>query len=420
MVTRIDAHFGNILAALEEQGVAENTLVIFQSDNGGPNGRSNAVFDANGGLRGHKGSIYEGGIRVPWVMRWPAVIHQRSRLRAGSHSDHVVDASDLLPTFCELAGTPAPVGVDGVSIAPSLVGDGDQRRREFIIHEAWDGQSIIRGNDKLVRTGESSLALYDLEADPAEERNLAEQRPELVRELQRLLLGERVDEPAGFANTYHRWIGGDGGVTSRSEHWSDYVYANAGVTYVSDRGAPQVSWIARMENVGEQPAAARGDADLEFLGLEILGRTAEQRLELEHGVQLTGRNEIRISKHGHLKINGGTVSSLRWVDLQPGGTLSGNGTIDADLYAHGTLIVTVGDNNEVPWQVRGEVKLAGPLAVTREAHHRLRPGDRFTILLADRVTGSFDNPTQQVVAEDGTRFSIEYTDNAVTLTVQKR
>ncbi len=132
MVTRIDAHFGNILAALEDpnndgdtsDSVADNTLVIFQSDNGGPSGKSNVEFDANGGLRGTKGSIQEGGIRVPLVMRWPAKITTNSTLKAGTNSDMVVDVTDLLPTFCELAGAPIPLGIDGVSIAPTLLGTG--------------------------------------------------------------------------------------------------------------------------------------------------------------------------------------------------------------------------------------------------------------------------------------------------------
>ena len=420
MVTRIDAHFGNLLAALEEHGVAENTLVIFQSDNGGPAGQNNVVFDANGGLRDHKGSIHEGGIRVPLVFRWPAKINDNSQLRAGSHSDRVVDGTDLLPTFCELAGTPSPVGIDGVSIAPTLLGEVGQRPREFIIHEAGSGNSIIRGNHKLVRGKNASLMLYDLDADHAEEKNLADQHPELVRELEALLLGERVDEPQGFANTYHRWTGPDGAITSDSDHWSDYRYANNGITYISDRGAPQLSWIARIENVGDQSAVARGDADLEFLGLEIVGQSADQRLELDRNVNLHGRNEIRVSNRGHLSLNGGTVSSLRWVDVQSGGTLGGTGTLDADLYTRGTLLVSLANRSDQDtpcFQIHGEANLAGKLEVTTGASRASRPSESELVLRAERIVGRFENPGDEVLAEDGTRFSIGYTENSVTLTV---
>ena len=98
-MTRIDAHFGNILAALEDpnndgdtsDSVADDTLVIFQSDNGGPAGRNNVQLDANGSLRGNKGSVYEGGIRVPLVMKWPEKITAESTLKVGISTAQVLD-----------------------------------------------------------------------------------------------------------------------------------------------------------------------------------------------------------------------------------------------------------------------------------------------------------------------------------------
>ena len=114
---RIDAHFGNILQALEDpngdgdrsDSVADNTLVVFSPTMEDRGGSNREQLDANGGLLGSKGSIYEGGIRVPTIMCWPNRITGESKLKAGSNSDLVLDCSDLLPTFCELAG--APVGV---------------------------------------------------------------------------------------------------------------------------------------------------------------------------------------------------------------------------------------------------------------------------------------------------------------------
>jgi arylsulfatase A-like enzyme len=328
MVTRIDAHFGNILAALEDpngdgdpsDSVAGDTLVIFQSDNGGPQHPANQEFDANGGLRGNKGQIYEGGIRIPTIMRWPTRITADSTLQAGTNSNRIMDVSDLLPTFCDLAGVPTPVGIDGVSLAPTLLGVGHQRKRDFLIHEAGNSQSIIRGKIKLIRS-KSGISLYDLDADPAETTDIAADHPALVEELTELLLGERVAEPRGFANTYHRWTGKHGDATSDADHWSDYVYANAGITYMTDAGAPRVSWNAIMENTGTAAAEANGDADLEFLGLEIRGQAARQTLVLGPGVNLNGRNEVRISNNGCVSLDGGTISSLRWVETRPGGTL---------------------------------------------------------------------------------------------------
>jgi arylsulfatase A-like enzyme len=364
MVTRIDAHIGHILAALEDpnhdgdnsDSVVQNTLVIFQSDNGGPGGSNHNVFDSNGGLRGTKGKIQEGGIRVPLVMRWPKMIHSKSKLKAGTQCAKVVDITDLLPTFSELAGVPIPPSIDGVSIAPTLRSDGHQRQRNFIIHEASNGQSIIRGKYKLVRTRvkgskNTPLELFDLEVDHTEKSNIAAKHPELVNELHELLKGERVTEAKGFANTYHHWIGSENGKLSNSANWSDYSYANEGITYLSDNGAPRLSWTARIENKGNKHAKARADIDLEFLGLEIssVSKTATQTLTLEKGVRLTGRNEIRISSNGKVVLNDANLTSLRWVDVYPGGSLLGSGTVDAALYNDGEVSIS----NHKPLLVTG-------------------------------------------------------------------
>lgn len=396
MVTRIDSHFGNILAALEDpngdgdmsDSVADNTLVIFQSDNGGPGGANNTVYNANGGLRGNKGSIHEGGIRVPLIMRWP------KHIKAGSRSDQVVDVTDLLPTFCELAGVKVPLGIDGLSIAPTLTGKGSQRQREFIIHEAGNGQSIIHGKDKLVRSasgrkkkaGPLKFTLYDLESDHGEKNDLAAANPKLVKELKTLLLGERVDEPRGFANTYHHWTGEDGALTSDAGNWSDYQYANAGVIYTTDNGAPQLSWVAEIENSGRSVAVAKADADLEFLGLEISGSStgAEQVLNLGSRVNLTGRNEIRLSKGGHLKVDGGTVSTLRSLDLAAGATLSGYGKVVGDVDNKGTIVF-----DGRPLEVDGEIKLGGTLLVKANLGKN-SPFDFVPAIKSKSIIGAFD------------------------------
>ncbi len=452
MVTRIDAHFGNILAALEDpnndgdtsDSIAANTLVIFQSDNGGPRGNNNVELDANGGLRGSKGKIQEGGIRVPLVMRWPAKITANSALKAGTNTNMVVDVTDLLPTFCELAGVPSPLGIDGISIAPTLLGSGHQRQRDFIIHEAGNGQSIIRGNYKLVRSKRSPLQLYDLEADHSEASDIAADHPELVKELETLLLGERVTEPRGFANTYHHWTGKDGATTADPDNWSDYTYANAGITYITDDGAPQLSWTARIENSGSEPNIARADADLEFLGLEIRGNAknhASQSLVLGPEINLTGRNEIRLSSDATLTVDNGTVSSLRWIDIHPSATLNGTGSIDASIFNNGSVAVTGNGTRNLSvsadyhqsananlhlsliapkkpaFLVTGDATLAGTLTVTIGAGFTPVPGESYTVLTAHKITGSFANPGDAVVATNGTRFAIRYSDSTVTLAV---
>jgi arylsulfatase A-like enzyme len=456
MVTRIDAHFGNILAALEDpnddgdtsDSVADNTLVIFQSDNGGPAGKNNIQLDANGGLRGNKGSVYEGGIRVPLVMKWPAKITAKSTLTAGTSTDRVIDITDLLPTFCDLAGVPCPVGIDGVSIAPTLLGSGHQRQREFIIHEAGGSSSIIKGRHKLIRSvskrsKELTLELYDLQADHSEKHNIASDHPALVKELNALLLEERVAEPKGFANTYHRWTGKDGESMSNPKNWSNYNYSNADITYMSDAGTPQPSWTARMENSGTSPNNVKSFVSRKFLGLEIKGNSktkAIQSLVLAPKVHLTGLNEIRLSPHSSLTINGGTVATRRWVDVSPNATLQGTGSIIGTVYNNGSVFVTqsfltingdyhqsvsallnlnVNETEQVPFHVEGTTLLTGKLAITARNGFKPEANIPFTILTANHVNGKFSNSDDTVVASNGNRFTIRYSDSAVTLTADQ-
>ena len=447
MVTRIDAHFGNILSALEDpnndgntqDSIAKDTLVIFQSDNGGPSGNNNVELDANGGLRGNKGQIYEGGIRVPLVMRWPARINTTSALQAGTQSPKVVDITDLLPTFCELAGAETPLGVDGVSIAPTLLGDGYQRQRDFVIHEAGNRQSIICGKHKLIRSGKSSLQLFDLGADRAEANDIADKHPKLAKHLEALLLGERVAEPKGFANTYHHWTGSKGGKTSDADNWSDYEYSNAGVTYMTETGAPQLSWTARIVNSNSKPNTAHGDIDLEFLALEVRGSTAgAQSLVLGKGVNLTGRNEVRIAAKGRLVVDGGQVDSLRWVETYSGGTLSGSGRINSTVYNSGVVDVTNADssgfdvsgdyrqttsgkiriavgNNQPALRVAGTVVLNGTLEVSAGESLSLKSGSSHAVIRGKSITGRFNDPSDQVKLADGTQLTIRYLETAVTV-----
>jgi hypothetical protein len=358
----------------------------------------------------------------------------------------IIDVTDLLPTFCELAGATVPLGIDGVSIAPTLTGKGRQRHRQFLIHEAGNGQSIIRGKYKLVRplTKKSigALQLYDLVADRAESTNIAARHPKVVKELEALLLGERVAEPKGFANTYHTWQGGDGGKTSDPKNWSDYVYANAGITYQTDDGPPQLSWTARVENKGGRASRAQVDTDLEVLALEVRGAgpNARQTLALGPNVNLTGRNEIRLSAHSTLDVNGGVVSSLRWVEIQPEAALRGKGKVDAVVYNKGELEITGGNRPALrvsgdylqgadallslelaggktpPLQVDGRAVLQGELRIGSAKLSQSTDDKPITILAAQQVSGTFSNPGKEVIALDGTRFVIGYSETKVTLT----
>ena len=123
MVQDVDETVGRVSDELERLGLTDNTILIFSSDNG-PHlggGHDTELFDSNGILRGHKRDLYEGGIRVPFIARWPGPIE------AGSTSDHVSAMWDLMPTFCEIAGTIPPEGIDGISFLPALLIAKDKR-----------------------------------------------------------------------------------------------------------------------------------------------------------------------------------------------------------------------------------------------------------------------------------------------------
>ena len=423
MVTRIDGHFGNILDALEDpnqdgdtsDSIAANTLVIFQSDNGGPGGRNNSSFDANGGLSGTKNKIQEGGIRVPLVMTWPAMINASSSLKSGSTTDRVVDVTDLLPTFCELAGVLPPVGVDGVSIAPLLTGKGIQRNREFIIHEAGNGKSIIRGKHKLVLTGKG-YELYNLVNDPAEKRNIAGKNKSLVKELAALLLGERVDEPKGFANSYHFWMGKEGEGISKENVWSDYTYENAGITYFTDAGKPNEAWIAHLFGRESDRRKAIADKDLSVLAIAVHGPSANAVQEFEIGEDKTvhGRNEVRVGPHGLIELNGGVISSMRWLDIVEDGCLTGHGTIDADLYIDGKYQPRIVENGP-SLSVKGAAVLSGKI-LPMHNQTGLKHMNKYLLIKASSVTGKFDHP-EQVMEIFGKKYRLSYTADEVWATL---
>jgi hypothetical protein len=366
------------------------------------------------------------------------MITETSELKRGTSTDMVMDVTDLLPTFCDLAGTEIPLGLDGVSLAPLLTGKGERRPRDFLIHEAGKGHSIIRGDHKLIRRPDGDVEVYDLAKDPSETFNLAKKFPAITETLGKLLTEERVDEPKGFANTYHHWKSKDGAKLSKAGNWSDYAYANEGITYLEDDGAPQLSWTAHLRNLRKGSNTAVADKDTDFLALEVgAADGGSQTLEIGDGVTVTGRNEVRVSDGGTIDIEGGKVSSVRWVDVKKGGTLHGAGSVEGILYNDGTVavvpsamaetLVVTGDYREEGVsrlhleiagkgiEVEGEAELAGFLSV--ETVPRAKVGELYEILSADSVTGRFSNSDDRVRAGDGTELRVGYEAGRVTLKV---
>lgn len=195
MITRMDADVGKILAALRERGQDQNTLVIFTSDNGPhrEGGHNPEFFGSSGPLRGIKRDLYEGGIRVPFLVRWPA------RIRPGQVSDQVVAFWDLLPTLAEAAGLRPPAGIDGISLLPAWLGQAQPRGHEYLyweFHERGFQQAVRTGDWKAVRLGpDQPIELYNLKEDPGERRNVAAQHPDVVERIRRILAQARTESP---------------------------------------------------------------------------------------------------------------------------------------------------------------------------------------------------------------------------------
>lgn len=201
MITRLDAYVGEILAKLDEKGLSENTIVIFSSDNGPheEGGADPTFFNRDGLLKGLKRSCHEGGIRIPFIVKWPG------HVEAGSVNDRQIVFYDIMPTFCDLIGvedyvkkyTNEKKGVDyfdGVSFAPTLLGrESEQASHDYLYWEFNETNQIAvrKGDWKLiVKRGVSEL--YDLATDVHEDTNLASQYPDIVKDLQDIVRKEHT------------------------------------------------------------------------------------------------------------------------------------------------------------------------------------------------------------------------------------
>jgi len=191
MITRIDAFVGQIIDKVNELGIAENTIIMFASDNGpSPEGGNNPdFFNSNSHFRGYKRDLYEGGIRAPFIVVWP------NKVKKGSVTNHVSTFWDVLPTLSEITNAENPDNIDGISFLPSLLESGKQEPHNYLY---WEFS--IRGGRKAIRKGDwkgvwynvnrkpqGEFELYNLADDSLEQHDLAITHPEIVKELKRLM-----------------------------------------------------------------------------------------------------------------------------------------------------------------------------------------------------------------------------------------
>lgn len=208
MITRMDKDIGKVIDLLKKQGLDENTIIFFSSDNG-PTGSVNKKFNSNGPLRGLKQDLYEGGIRVPLIVRWPG------KIQPASVNDHVSAFWDFLPTACELAGIKPPEQIDGISFLPTLLGR-EQNLHEYLYWEyfhynynwdhgekknprnTFDKQAVRMKEWKAVRNNlsedpDAPIELYNLKNDIGETQNVAAQHPEIIKKIEQYMEGARFD-----------------------------------------------------------------------------------------------------------------------------------------------------------------------------------------------------------------------------------
>lgn len=204
MVSRLDAHVGEVVKLLEELGIRDNTLIIFTSDNGGQGGNWKEMtdfFEGNAPLKGHKGTMYEGGLRVPFIASWPG------KIAPGTTSELQIAFWDMLPTFADVAHAKVPVGVDidGISILPTLLGKRTQKKHDYLYWEYTKGQirsrALRMGDWKAVQNRMNRpIELYNLKQDVGETKDLASQNPEQVKQMTEAMQQAHT-EPRDFPQT---------------------------------------------------------------------------------------------------------------------------------------------------------------------------------------------------------------------------
>jgi arylsulfatase A-like enzyme len=193
MITRLDAYVGQLLDKLKQLKIADDTMVFFASDNGphAEGGVDPKFFQSSGPLRGIKRDLYEGGIRVPLIVRWPG------KIKPGTVNDQPWAFWDLLPTAAAVANAKLPEKLDGLSLLPTLLGKPQTNRHDFLyweFHERGFQQAVRMGDWKAVRPQASApLELYNLSTDPGEQQNVAAKHPEIVARIEEYLKTARTE-----------------------------------------------------------------------------------------------------------------------------------------------------------------------------------------------------------------------------------
>ena len=397
MITRLDEHVGALVAHLsdpnedgdESDSILENTVVMFTSDNGGEPTDTLSVEDWNElggnnfygvGLRGGKRDLFEGGLRVPFFAYWPGTIAPNQT------TDEIIDLADFMPTVADLAGIDAPIGLDGVSYAGLLTGEGMFRRRSHFVweHHERDGPdadsreaewSVLKDNIKLIHFSNGSEDMYDLNTDPGETQTLDLNAFADVRaQLQQIAIDEGVTQSGvGFSAQHVDWIGGDQDSTTVQGNWANY-------------DALRELWVSVIAN-NQLSDSSISFEDTDFLGVEVRGDSALQTIRVNQASELLIGNELRIEANGRAHVDAGSLNSRRWFDVKSGGQLTGIGDLAGQLYNWG--LISPGLPTDLPAAVVDDSD--GPDAGTFGG--TVDPGISFF----DPAAGNGPEPTENVI-----------------------
>ncbi|RPD99972.1 N-acetylgalactosamine-6-sulfatase [Aureibaculum marinum] len=192
MISRLDSYVGQIMTKLKDKGLDENTLVIFTSDNGPhqEGGWKLSFFNSNGVLKGMKRDLYEGGIRIPFIARWP------NKIKQNTTTNTVATFWDFMATASELAGVPLPSSSDGISYLPTLIADNKAQKKHDYLYWEFDTnlkrRAARKGSYKLItitdkKTDSTTIELFNIDKDITESKNIAADHPDIVKDLQSVI-----------------------------------------------------------------------------------------------------------------------------------------------------------------------------------------------------------------------------------------
>lgn len=367
MMHYLDLHVGQVLSALDDpnndgdssDSLASNTIVIFTADNGvvwsdPATGFSHEFFDSNLNYKYHKLTTNDGGIRVPFFVKWP------DKITPGVNDSHLGKLTDIMPTFAELTGQSAPLGIDGRSMLSDWIGGPASERRDVL---SWQVErefgpdnpanwNVRVGDWKLQKRQPTTLfptvtyRLFNVAQDPGENINRSVSRPDIVEALERIAYEEGFDrEPLGpvpgfphlseIKNTYFAqyksWAPTSGSADFfAASNWSGGTQfaAQGGMEAHGWNTAPADNWLATMLNTTNANQTVNLDHDAKVLALELRGHEGgSMSLEVGSAVQLATRNGLRVSDGGDLRLRGGELNTVRSIEIQPNGTLRGFGTV---------------------------------------------------------------------------------------------